>query len=202
MPKIKKFVLGSLETNCYIIWNEISLEAVIIDPAVPFEIDKNLKVKYIINTHGHADHILGNNYFKDLFPTAKLVIHQNDADFLLDNNKNLSVFFGQNVTSYPSDLFVKEGDVLIFGEHQLKIIETPGHTMGSICLILDEVAIFTGDTLFCGSIGRTDFPHASSKAMMASLEKLKGLAENLKVYAGHGPDTTIGFEVKTNPFLG
>ncbi|MCP4481748.1 MAG: MBL fold metallo-hydrolase [bacterium] len=205
--KIQKFVLGSLETNCYLVYDEVSKESVIIDPGAGPEIlsdalkDLDIKMKYIINTHGHADHIFSNAHLKEIYPDTKLVIHANDESFLSDSSKNLSIFLGYNVTSPAADILIKEGDELSFSGHTFEIIETPGHTMGSICLLLDNQSLFTGDTLFLGSIGCTDFEHSSSSAMANSLKKLKELSQNLTIHPGHGPDSTMGFEVKTNPFI-
>jgi glyoxylase-like metal-dependent hydrolase (beta-lactamase superfamily II) len=206
---IKNFVVGELETNCYIIWDEKYIdEAVIIDPGAEPKIlldfikMKNLEIKYIINTHGHADHIAANNYIKDAFLNAKILINEKDNDSLTDPDKNLSSWFSSKVITYKADDFLKEGDILKFGnENEFKIIETPGHKIGSICLLLNDKYLFSGDTLFAGSIGRTDFPDSSLKDMNISLKKLMLLNKNIIVYPGHGLATTIKDELSKNPWL-
>jgi hydroxyacylglutathione hydrolase len=156
-------------------------------------------VKYIVNTHGHPDHTAGNGLLKDA-TGAPIVIHELDAPKLTDSSKNLSLLFGLRVTSPPADQTLKEGDIIQAGKVQLKVLHTPGHSKGSISLLGDNV-VFTGDTLFAGSIGRYDFPDASYKEIMNSLKRLATLPDHLKVYPGHGPTSTIGHEKRSNPFL-
>lgn len=207
---IKNFQVGTLETNCYIVWDSNFInEAVIIDPGADSDIllkfikNNNLKIKYIINTHGHADHIAMNNELKNVFNDSKILINENDAEYLSDPEKNLSTWIDLKITSYHADAYLKESDIIKFADnkHSFKIIETPGHTKGCVCLLLDNKYLFSGDTLFNGSIGRTDLPGSSSKQILESLKKLKVLDKNIIVYPGHGKFSTIESELKNNFFL-
>jgi len=205
---LKKLVVGALETNCYLIGCEKTKKAAVIDPGGEEEVDlilnllqeNNFDLKYIINTHGHIDHIAGNRKLKSK-TTASLLIHKLDADMLVDTNKNFSIFMGKEICSPPADIFLEEGDEIILGSLKLTVFHTPGHTPGGISLILDNV-IFTGDTLFAGGIGRTDLPGGSYQDLQRSIkEKLLILGNGKIIYPGHGPDSTIGEERRTNPYL-
>jgi len=205
---LKKLVVGALETNCYLIGCEKTKKAAVIDPGGEEEVDlilnllqeNNFDLKYIINTHGHIDHIAGNRKLKGK-TMASLLIHKLDADMLVDTNKNFSIFMGKEICSPPADIFLKEGDEIILGSLKLTVFHTPGHTPGGISLILDNV-IFTGDTLFAGGIGRTDLPGGSYQDLQRSIkEKLLILGNGKIIYPGHGPDSTIGEERRTNPYL-
>lgn len=207
---IKRFVVGGLETNCYLVGCTKTKEALIIDPgfdrkteadAILKEIRRRgLHVLFIVNTHGHLDHISGNGILKEV-TGASILIHEYDASMLTNPAKNLSQMFGFNVTSPPADRTLRDGDVIRAGDVELRVLHTPGHSRGSICLLGDGV-VFTGDTLFAGSIGRTDFPGSSYKEIMHSLKsRLMTLPNNVKVYPGTGPTSTIGEEKRRNPFL-
>lgn len=205
---LKKLVVGALETNCYLIGCKKTKKAAVIDPGGEEEVDlilkllqeNNFDLKYIINTHGHIDHIAGNRRLKDK-TMASLLIHKLDADMLVDINKNFSIFMGKEICSPPADIFLEEGDEIILGSLKLTVFHTPGHTPGGISLILDNV-IFTGDTLFAGGIGRTDLPGGSYQDLQRSIkEKLLILGNTKIIYPGHGPDSTIGEERRTNPYL-
>ncbi|MFH1479562.1 MAG: MBL fold metallo-hydrolase [Candidatus Omnitrophota bacterium] len=192
---IKKIVVGAIETNCYIAGDEDTKEVFIIDPGGDYKkikelIDKNsLKPKAIINTHGHGDHILAN---KDL--KLPIWIHRDDADFLSDPSKNMSLMMGGFLSAGHASRLLGEGDILKIGKYSLEVIHTPGHTPGCICLKGDKV-LFSGDTLFCNGIGRTDFPYGSYEDIVASIKNnLFKLDDDLVVYPGHGPSTTIGRE--------
>ena len=206
---LEMLTLGALYTNCYIAGCSETREGLIIDPGFDRDTEAEkvltrveqhrLEVKYIVNTHGHPDHTAGNGLLKDA-TGAPIVIHELDAPKLTDSSKNLSLLFGLHVTSPPADQTLKEGDIIQTGKVQLKVLHTPGHSKGSIALLGDNV-VFTGDTLFAGSIGRYDFPDASYKEIMNSLKRLATLPDHLKVYPGHGPTSTIGHEKRSNPFL-
>jgi len=206
---LEMLTLGALYTNCYIAGCSETREGLIIDPGFDRDTEAEkvltrveqhrLEVKYIVNTHGHPDHTAGNGLLKDA-TGAPIVIHELDAPKLTDSSKNLSLLFGLHVTSPPADQTLKEGDIIQTGKVQLKVLHTPGHSKGSIALLGDNV-VFTGDTLFAGSIGRYDFPDASYKEIMNSLKRLATLPDHLKVYPGHGPTSTIGQEKRSNPFL-
>jgi len=207
---IKRFVVGDLETNCYLVSCTKTKEALIIDPgfnrkteadAILEEIDRQgLHVRFIVNTHGHLDHISGNEAIKEA-TGAPILIHEHDAHMLTDAAKNLSQMFRFNVASPPADRTLRDGDIIQAGDVKLRVLHTPGHSRGSICLLGDDI-VFTGDTLFAGSIGRTDFPSSSYKEIMHSLKsKLMVLPNSVKVYPGCGPTSTIGEEKRRNPFL-
>lgn len=193
--------------NCFIVGCEKTREAAVIDPGD--EPDKillalaglKLKVKYIINTHGHFDHVGGNKKMKEV-TGADLLIHSNDAPMLSYLSKSASAWGLNAEDSPPPDLMVKDGDEIKFGEITLKVIHTPGHSPGGISLYSDGI-VFVGDTLFAGSIGRTDFPGGDFETLIASIrKKLFVLGDDVRVLAGHGPETTIGAEKKYNPFAG
>jgi len=158
-----------------------------------------LDLKFIVNTHGHPDHTCGNQAIKDKF-RASLCVHQDDAFMLGESGMETARYFGFNCVSPPADILLREGSYVKFGDVTLRVIHTPGHSFGSVVL-LGEEEVFTGDTLFAGSIGRTDFPASSDREMQISLRKLLNLPNNLVVYPGHGPETTMGEEKRINPFL-
>lgn len=197
---IKKIVVGALETNCYIFADADVNEAALIDPGsdgddiIKSEIERHgLKVKCIINTHGHGDHISSNGKFK-----VPVYIHKLDADFLGNSELNLSAAFGITIKSPPASHLLKDGDIIEVGSFKLKVIHTPGHTPGSISLLNDDV-VFTGDTLFMGGIGRTDFPYGSNEQLIDSIKyKLLTLDEKTIIYPGHGSSSTIGMEKREN----
>jgi hydroxyacylglutathione hydrolase len=190
--KVKSFPVGWLSTNCYVVSCEETKEAAVIDPGMESEketeqileyIKQNgFKIKYIINTHGHPDHVIGNEAIKEA-TGAPILIHQSTIEKLNADRK------------------LHEGDVLHVGNVKLVVLHTPGHTPDGISLLADN-AVFTGDTLFAGSVGRTDFLGGSYADLMQSIKtKLMCLPDSFTVYCGHGPATTIGDEKMYNPFL-
>ena len=200
---IKKIVVGGLETNCYIFADCDNKETALIDPGsdgegiINSEIKKNgLKLKCIINTHGHGDHISSNGKFK-----VPIYIHKLDADFLGNSELNLSAAFGFAIKSPPASRFLEDGNIIEVGDFKLRVIHTPGHTPGSISLFTDGV-VFTGDTLFMGGVGRTDFPYGSTEQLLNSIKyKLFTLDERTVIYPGHGPPSTIEKEKRENYFV-
>jgi glyoxylase-like metal-dependent hydrolase (beta-lactamase superfamily II) len=141
----------------------------------------------------------GNQLLKDRYHVP-ICIHKDDAYMLGESGRETARYFGYNTLSPPADILLHEGSYITFGDITLRVIETPGHSFGSIVL-LGETEVFTGDTLFAGSIGRTDFPASSDREMQLSLRKLRSLPDYFVVYPGHGPTTTIGEEKRVNPFL-
>jgi len=204
---LKKIEVGPFSTNCYLVGCSQTLEGVVIDPGgdskrILKEIaDLGLTIKYIINTHGHGDHILANKDVKES-THASLLIHELDGDYLLDAKKNLTGMFGKIFKGIPADRLLKEGDQISFGnKYTFNVIHTPGHTPGGICLDTGE-HLFTGDTLFAGSIGRTDFPGGSYQQLITAVTtKLFTLAGDRQVWPGHGPGSTLEYEKSHNPFF-
>jgi len=204
---IKDLMVGPIMANCFIVGCENTREAAVIDPGD--ESDKillalaglKLKVKYIINTHGHFDHVGGNKRMKEA-TGADILIHSLDAPMLDYISRSASAWGMNAEDSPPPDLMLKDGDKVIFGDISLKVIHTPGHSPGGISLYSDGF-VFVGDTLFAGSIGRTDFPGGDFDTLISSIrKKLFVLGDDVRVFAGHGPETTIGTEKKFNPFAG
>jgi len=205
----KTFAVGMFQTNCHTISCQNTQESIIIDPGFDDQyttqntidfIEKNaLQIKLIINTHGHPDHTCGNNILKERF-NIPILIHKNDAHLLGETGKKIAETFGFKTYSPPADKLLEDGNLIKFGKATLRVLHTPGHSRGSISL-MGENEVFTGDTLFAGSIGRTDFPESSNLQMQQSLQKLKALPDRFTVYPGHGPATTIGEEKRSNPFM-
>ena len=206
---IKKLVVGFLGTNCYIVGCERTKKAFIVDPGAESsriieEIKKeHLNPIYIINTHGHGDHIGANKNIKQEFGDLKILIHANDKDMLTDASKNLSADFAMNYVSPSADLVLNGGEIIEVGNLKLEILFTPGHTPGGISIFIKkEKTVFTGDALFAGSVGRTDLPLSSGVDLIRAIkEKLMILDSDVVVYPGHSSDSTIGNERANNPFL-
>jgi hydroxyacylglutathione hydrolase len=196
---VETFQVGMLYTNCYVASCPKTKDALIIDPGLEYAQEatpinsyiakEGLKVKYIVNTHGHDDHIKGDTVFQEKYKVP-LCIHRLDEHYLEEVNFKPSV----------PNILLEEGSQIVCGNETLKVLHTPGHTQGSICLVGEKI-VFTGDTLFASSIGRTDFEGGSITDMQASLQKIKKLPDYLLVYAGHGETTMIGQEKRVNPFL-
>jgi len=203
---IEKLAVGPLMANCFILGCEKTKEAVVIDPGD--ETDKILRslaelgltVKYIINTHGHFDHVGGNKEMKEA-TGADILINSLDAPMLSQLSTTAASFGLSTDNSPPPDQTLEDGDTISFGIITLKVIHTPGHSQGGVALFTDG-NLFVGDTLFAGSIGRSDLPGGDMHTLISSIKnKLFVLNDDVKVFPGHGPDTTIGQEKRTNPFV-
>lgn len=203
---LKRIIMGPLATNCYLLGCLETKEAAVIDPAEESKVildlieDGGWHLLYIINTHGHGDHIGGNKQLKERY-SAKLLIHRLDQDMLIEPQKNFSFYTGTSVQSPPPDDYLTDGMKINLGLLCLSIIHTPGHSPGSVAIKVNNT-IFTGDTLFRESIGRTDFPGGSMADIMRSIkEKLLVFDDSCEVWPGHGPGTTLKHELEHNPWL-
>jgi hydroxyacylglutathione hydrolase len=206
-PIVACVTVGMLEENCYLYACPETREAVIIDPGdEPERIlqtiqDLQLVPKYIINTHGHFDHILAIDAVSEVYPVP-LAIHP--ADVPLYTDASVAAMFGlpSPLVKRQPDILLKEGDRISFGSLTLEVIHTPGHTPGGVCLISRPYCVFSGDTLFLRGIGRTDLPGGNYEQIIKSIrEKLYVLDDDLVVFPGHGESTTIIEEKHENPFV-
>lgn len=208
--KIDCLILGAYETNCYVLRNnDAARDCLVIDPGleagelIEFLDEQQLNPVAVVLTHGHIDHIAGVKVVRKHFPEIKVYIHNLDAAMLTEPGKNLSAMTGAAFVTEPEDVSLKEGDVIDLAGVKLLVLHTPGHTPGGISLYSQEDGVaFVGDTIFAGSIGRTDFPGGSMSQLLASVrEKLFTLPEETKACPGHGPETTIAEEKAHNPFF-
>jgi len=208
--QIEKLILGSYQTNCYVLRaDEQATDCLIIDTGleaeelIEFLKQNKLNPAAVVFTHGHADHIKALPLLRQNYPDIKVCIHKLDADFLTEAEKNLSALEGISFTTEPADVLLENDSYVDYASIKLKTLHTPGHTPGGICLYSHEHnLIFTGDTLFAGSIGNTEFPYADQRQLLISIkEKILPLPDETTVYTGHGPGTTIAEEKKHNPFL-
>lgn len=204
--KVITIEVGNLGTNCYVVVNEETAKAVVIDPGgSPAKIlkaieEEKLTVEAIFLTHGHSDHILAVDEVRNA-TGAEVYIHKEDKDMLTDSVENLSIYMGMNAVFKPAEHFYDDGDVLNVAGMEFKVVHTPGHTAGGVCLICGE-EVFCGDTVFLESIGRTDFPGGSYRKILRSIvSKILTLPDETRLYPGHGPSTTVGWERRRNPFL-
>lgn len=206
---LRQLEVGRFAVFAYLIGSEPDGEGLVIDPADDTEEIihiaqlQGIKIKYIVNTHGHVDHIMGNAQMKEKTGAA-IIIHEEDAPLLTHTPRTMLAMFGAQ-PSPPADLTVKDGDVLKLGKMGIHVIHTPGHSPGGISLYFDQ-AVFTGDTLFVGGVGRTDLPGGSWSLLWSSLQnKLFSLPDETIVYPGHNygvrPTSTIGHERRFNPFI-
>lgn len=206
MIKFKRFTQGLLGSNTYVIWDEATKQAAVIDTGNDVQLAKDiidaekLTLKYIILTHAHYDHIHFLPEYKETYPMAKVVIHELDNAMLGSPRLNASVLFGPAHVYDKADVSVQDGDELLLGDAILSVIHTPGHTPGGIC-ILTENMLFSGDTLFYAGFGRTDLGAGDVKLMAASIDKLYAMDPTITVYPGHGTKTTIGRERDENPYM-
>lgn len=206
--KIDRFVIGPVGTNCYIVRKEDAEDCFVIDPAAcPPELAghvrrEGLTVKAVLLTHGHFDHIMGLDDFLREFPVP-VYAHEAEKDLLESAELNSSLgMFGKPYTFSGAE-YVRDGQILCIAGFEIRVIYTPGHTGGGCCYYIpEEHTLFSGDTLFRASVGRTDLPTGSMGELVRSVrEKLMVLPEETKVYPGHMEETTIGYEKRYNPFL-
>ena len=210
--KITKFVFNIFAVNTFIVWDETTKEALIIDPGTSspeeekeikgFITRENLTIKYFLNTHCHIDHIFGNAFIKENY-SAEFLAPEGDV-FLLDLMVDHAGDIGVTMEPSPKpDEFIRESLIINLGDIQAKFISTPGHTPDGYCVYFENEKIcFTGDTLFNESIGRTDLWGGNYEALIDSIQmKLLSLPQDVRIYAGHGDESIIGYEKNNNPFL-
>ena len=206
--KIKKYVVGMIGTNCYLVINEETKETVMVDPgAYPAKVknavkEQELKLKAVLLTHAHFDHIMG---LSDVMEEVKVPVYVEEADLpmMTDGESNLSSAYVRGGYRFEEAVPVRDGQQLEIAGFQFRVIHTPGHTPGGCCYYMEqEGVLFSGDTLFQASVGRSDFPGGSASELVRSVkEKLLVLPEETHVYPGHMDETTIGYEKLYNPFL-
>lgn len=211
--KIYCLTMNPFQVNCYIYWDENTHDGLLIDPGaytqqeeneiLRFISDENINIKFIINTHGHIDHILGNAFAKKQFDVP-LMIH-NEDEFLVLNSKYQSDLFGLSINQPPKfDYFIEESGTTRIGDTEITFLHTPGHSPGGVCIVdKSNRIVITGDVLFRDSIGRTDLQGGDYETLRFSItEKLfKECTDDYTVYPGHFGTTTIGYEKSNNPFL-
>ena len=201
--EIKYLPIGHIGANCYFVTGEKG--AVIVDPGeyLPelegFLNDNSDKERLILLTHCHFDHIGGALELRRK-TGVKIAIGEKEAASLLDGDINLSNRFYAGIEPFEADIKLKDGEKLAVGDLSFTVIETPGHTIGGVCYLLEDF-LFSGDTLFFESVGRTDFPGGDWSVLSASIKKLLQLGENINVLSGHGEATTLGHEKHSNPYL-
>ena len=201
--KVKQEVFAPLANNCYLIVDEESNKSALVDCSEwtdrMEELIGDTELEYILLTHGHFDHIGGVSAVKKKYG-AKVAISNEDAPMLSNSVLSMAAFQYAEQESVQPDIIVKEGDVIELGSVKIRVISTPGHTKGGVCYIAED-CLFTGDTLFRCSCGRTDFMGGSEKEMLESLRRLKALDGDYKIYAGHEGNSTLDFERRNNPYM-
>lgn len=205
MMNTQKIIVGQIDTNCYIISDEKTAAAIVIDPGDEYErimekIDAGkLRPKYILFTHSHYDHVCAARELKDTY--GALIAMHADEKPIYENTKNLCMSWGYEADDFPPpDILLKDNDTLEIGRTVFRIVHTPGHSPGSIC-VYSGTTLFTGDTLFSGSAGRTDLKGGNAGQLLTSLEKIATFPPGTIILCGHGEDTTVAREIRTNPFI-
>lgn len=204
--KILRIPAGIYAANCYIVYSETTQDGIIVDPGgdvgellVAIE-ENNIKLKYIVITHGHGDHIGGVSELKEKL-NIPLLVHEDDVELIEDGNKNMSSVMAMGSVVVHPDKTLKDGDFIEFGDLEAEVIHTPGHTRGGICLLMGDHLI-SGDTLFKGSVGRSDLPGGNHEVLINSIkDKILVLPDNTIVLPGHGASSTVGSERLYNQFL-
>lgn len=207
---IDTLVLGDFQTNCYVVRrDEKTKECLVIDPGMEafpllqFLENEALTPVALLLTHGHADHVAGVELLRQQWPDVEVMIHRADAEMLTDPVKNLSIMAGTMVQMRPADVLLDREETLELAGIRFHLLHTPGHTPGGVSLYCaSENLVFSGDALFAGSVGRTDFENGSYEDLINGiLTKLLTLPDETRVLSGHGPETTIGYEKRHNSFL-
>lgn len=208
--KIDRLILGDFQTNCYVVRkDETATDCLIVDAGLDsadllaFLAEHNLNPTAVVLTHGHIDHIAGLPALRQRHVRPRVYVHTLDADLLANPQANLSLFAGEAFETEPADVLLEDGDTVREARMTLKVLHTPGHTPGGICLYAEsEGLVFSGDTLFAESVGRTDFPGGDGRQLVESIRaKLFALPDATAVYPGHAMRTTIAHEKTHNPFL-
>lgn len=205
--KVEEFCVGEVQTNCYFVVNKATNELLVVDPGASAGMlaerikENGYQPVAILLTHGHFDHAGAAEELSKLLD-VKIYAHEAEKETLENPKYNQSVMLGKT-EGYYADVYVKDGEMLDLAGFSIRVLHTPGHTVGGCCYYIPkEDALFSGDTLFCQSVGRTDFPGGSMGQLVRSIrEKLMTLPEHIKVYPGHMDQTTIGLEKQWNPFL-
>ena len=200
------FVVGPIDVNCYVISDSETRHGMVIDPGGSGEKilrcleQDQVQLDMIVNTHAHADHIGAVDFLREK-TGAPLCVHELEAPLLIDSRKNLSAFMGYDFVTKPADRYLQDDEEIRIGNLSFRVIATPGHSPGGICLY-GEGALFSGDSLFQGSIGRCDFPGSSEADLVRNLlTRILPLPGETKVFPGHGPASSIAWEKKYNPYL-
>lgn len=210
--EIRVVVSAAFQQNTYVVWRPGREDCLVIDPGLDSEKilecleDEGLSPAAMLNTHGHSDHIGGNDALKKKWPACPIVIGADEAQKLIDPSQNLSVMFGAHLLSPPADHCLNDGDVYSEAGFDLKVAAIPGHSSGHVVFSVEGQnpgVVFVGDVIFQGSIGRTDFPDGDFGQLAAGIKtKLFTLPDDTVLLSGHGPATTVGQERRTNPFVG
>ena len=202
--KIKRIDPGRGCANTYIIFDEKTMDGVMIDPGGMADFllreAEGINIKYIFLTHAHFDHIGALETVAEK-TGAPVVTHEAEAPSLTDTRYNLCTFAGVPENKQGADITVKDGDIIKVGYIEFKFIHTPGHTRGGMCIFAGDKDIITGDTLFKGTVGRTDFEGGSHQVLLESVKKLAQFDDDITIYPGHGEESSIGFEKHTNPYI-
>lgn len=202
--KINVMSVGPLQANCFIVWDEGTSEALVIDPGdepdriINFIKENKLNVKYILCTHAHFDHVGALPELKQE-TGAQVAIHEAEKE-IYEGARDMALFFGYDINKLPEpDILLNENDYIRIGKMEFRVLHTPGHSPGGLCLYGNGV-VFTGDTVFAGSVGRTDFYGGSMDDLKNSFKKILSLPAYTKILPGHGPESTVENEIKENPF--